>query len=376
MKIAVVTGASSGLGREFARQISARYSKFDEIWLIARRTERLEEVADEIKLTSRVISLDLSSKDELMALKELLEENAPDIKLLVNCAGYGKSGSFDELGYDEQLGMIDINCRALTAVTKLCLPYISSNSRIIELASAAAFMPQPDFAVYAATKSYVLSFSKAINKELKPKKITVTAVCPGPVDTEFFDIAGKNVKLLKRMVMAKPENVVEQAIKDAAHGNELSIFGRTMKLAHVAGRFLPHIDLLTVCDFPCHIIRTHIESDDNCIRSRSKCYVGLIDCTNTGMNNLDYNFFIGQLKHALLYSLNRALNVSLYDKTKLLNISCLNLREQIIKRKLTLCVIKKLNSSFTDESIGKCSCFLLRCRRYKYLTCTRNIVKT
>ena len=113
-------------------------------------------------------------------------------------------------------------------------------SRIIELASAAAFMPQPDFAVYAATKAYVLNFSKAINKELKPKKITVTAVCPGPVDTEFFDIAGKNVKPLKRMVMAKPENVVEQAIKDAALGNELSIYGRTMKLAHVAGRFLPH----------------------------------------------------------------------------------------------------------------------------------------
>ena len=240
MKIAVVTGASSGLGREFARQISARYSKFDEIWLIARRTERLEEVADEIKLTSRVISLDLSSNDELLSFKELLEENTPDIKLLVNCAGYGKSGSFDELDYDEQLGMIDINCRALTAVTKLCLPYISSNSRIIELASAAAFMPQPDFAVYAATKAYVLNFSKAINKELKPKKITVTAVCPGPVDTEFFDIAGKNVKPLKRMVMAKPENVVEQAIKDAALGNELSIYGRTMKLAHVAGRFLPH----------------------------------------------------------------------------------------------------------------------------------------
>mgnify|MGYP004615601147 FL=1 len=240
MKIAVVTGASSGLGREFARQISARYSKFDEIWLIARRTERLEEVADEIKLTSRVISLDLSSNDELLSLKELLEENTPDIKLLVNCAGYGKSGSFDELDYDEQLGMIDINCRALTAVTKLCLPYISSNSRIIELASAAAFMPQPDFAVYAATKAYVMNFSKAINKELKPKKITVTAVCPGPVDTEFFDIAGKNVKPLKRMVMAKPENVVEQAIKDAALGNELSIYGRTMKLAHVAGRFLPH----------------------------------------------------------------------------------------------------------------------------------------
>lgn len=240
MKIAVVTGASSGMGREFARQIAARYSKFDEIWLIARRTERLEEVAAEIKLTSRIISLDLSSMDELAALNELLMENAPDIKLLVNCAGYGKSGSFEELEYSEQLGMIDVNCRALTAVTKMCLPYISQNSRIIELASAAAFMPQPDFAVYAATKAYVLSFSKALNKELKPRKVTVTAVCPGPVDTEFFDISGKNVKPLKKLDMAKPENVVEQAIKDAALGNELSIYGRAMKFAHVAGRFLPH----------------------------------------------------------------------------------------------------------------------------------------
>ena len=189
MKIAVVTGASSGLGREFAKQIAARYSRFDEIWL------------------------DLSSIDELSQFKGLLEENAPDIKLLVNCAGYGRSGSFEELDCDEQLGMVDVNCRALTAVTKLCLPYISQNSRIIELASAAGFMPQPDFAVYAATKAYVLSFSKALNKELKSRKITVTAVCPGPVDTEFFDIAGKDVKFLKRMVMAKPEKVVEQAIK-------------------------------------------------------------------------------------------------------------------------------------------------------------------
>ena len=221
MKIAVVTGASSGLGREFARQIAARYSRFDEIWLVARRTERLEEVAAEIKLTSRVISLDLSSIDELSQFKGLLEENTPDIKLLVNCAGYGRSGSFEELDCDEQLGMVDVNCRALTAVTKLCLPYISQN-------------------VYAATKAYVLSFSKALNKELKSRKITVTAVCPGPVDTEFFDIAGKDVKFLKRMVMAKPEKVVEQAIKDAALGNELSIYGRSMKLAYVAGRFLPH----------------------------------------------------------------------------------------------------------------------------------------
>lgn len=240
MKIALVTGASSGMGREFAKQISARYSKFDEIWLIARRNERLEETAAEIKLTSRVISLDLTNQDELKAFKELLETQQPDIKLLVNCAGYGATGACDEIDCDTQLGMIDLNCRALTAVTTLCLPYISSNSRIIQVASAAAFIPQPDFAVYAATKSYVLSYSRALRTELKPRKISVTCVCPGPVNTEFFDIAGTKIKFFKKMVMAEPEDVVEQAIKDAALGNALSIYGKSMKLAYIAGRFLPH----------------------------------------------------------------------------------------------------------------------------------------
>ena len=240
MKIALVTGASSGMGREFAKQISARYSRFDEIWLIARRTERLEETATEIKLTSRVISLDLTNQEELKAFKELLETQQPDIKLLVNCAGYGATGACDEIDCDIQLGMIDLNCRALTAVTTLCLPYISSNSRIIQVASAAAFIPQPDFAVYAATKSYVLSYSRALRTELKPRKISVTCVCPGPVNTEFFDIAGTKIKFFKKMVMAEPEDVVEQAIKDAALGNALSIYGKSMKLAYIAGRFLPH----------------------------------------------------------------------------------------------------------------------------------------
>ena len=107
-------------------------------------------------------------------------------------------------------------------------------------ASAAAFILQPDFAVYAATKSYVLSYSRALRTELKPRKISVTCVCPGPVNTEFFDIAGTKIKFFKKMVMAEPEDVVEQAIKDAALGNALSIYGKSMKLAYIAGRFLPH----------------------------------------------------------------------------------------------------------------------------------------
>lgn len=239
MKIAVVTGASSGLGREFARQISARYSKFDEIWLIARRKEPMEALAEELKITARIISLDLSKPEELEALGSLLSQQNPEVKLLVNCAGFGKTGKVEETAYPDQTGMIDVNCRALTAVTALCLPYITGNSRIINVASAAAFLPQPNFAVYAATKAYVLSYSRALRQELKNRRISVTSVCPGPVDTEFFQVAGSDLKLFKRLAMAKPEQVVEKAIKDAALGNELSIYGRLMRLSYFASRFLP-----------------------------------------------------------------------------------------------------------------------------------------
>lgn len=239
MKIAVITGASSGLGKEFAKQIAARYSRFDEIWLIARRKECMEEIAAEMKPTARIISVDLSETEELNALRELLNEHQPDIKLLVNCAGFGKTGKVEEIRQEDQTGMIDVNCRALTAVTAMCLPYISNNSRIINVASAAAFVPQPNFAVYAATKSYVLSFSKALRRELKSRKITVTAVCPGPVDTAFFEVAGDEIKFLKKLAMADADKVVEKAIKDAALGNELSIYGKLMNVGYFLTRILP-----------------------------------------------------------------------------------------------------------------------------------------
>ena len=233
MKIAVVTGASSGIGREFARQISARYGKLDEIWLIARRKELLESLQEEIKLNARIIAMDLTNEDDMKQFNDYLEELSPDIKILVNCAGYGKVGRFEELDLKEQTGMIDLNCKALTEMTGICLKYISSHSRIINVASAAAFCPQPRFNVYAATKAYVLSFSRALNCELKDKKITVTSVCPGPVDTEFFDIAGDNGSAFKKKMRVPAEKVVDKAIKDAAIGNELSVYSAMMKTAEV-----------------------------------------------------------------------------------------------------------------------------------------------
>ncbi len=248
MKIAVVTGASSGIGREFARQISARYGKLDEIWLIARRKELLESLQEEIKLNARIIAMDLTSEEDMKQFKDYLEELNPDIKILVNCAGYGKVGRFEEIDLKEQTGMIDLNCKALTEMTGICLKYISSHSRIINVASAAAFCPQPRFNVYAATKAYVLSFSRALNCKLKEKKITVTSVCPGPVDTDFFDIAGDNGSAFKKKMRVPAEKVVDKAIKDAALGNELSVYSAMMKTAEVGSKIVPHKLLMKFFD--------------------------------------------------------------------------------------------------------------------------------
>lgn len=247
MKIAVVTGASSGIGREFAVQISKRYGKLDEIWLIARRKERMEELQNQLRVPVRIFAMDLCSDEDLHQFKEYLEEYKPDIKLLVNSAGCGRIGRIDEIDVVEQCTMIDINCKALTMFSGLCLPYISSHSRIINIASAAAFSPQPNFAVYAATKAYVLSYSRALNVELKSRKITVTSVCPGPVNTEFFDLAGdKDGKSFKKNLRADVSKVVTQAIKDAALGNELSIYGTAMKMAKGASKVLPHKIVMNV----------------------------------------------------------------------------------------------------------------------------------
>lgn len=248
MKIAVITGASSGIGKEFAKQISGRYGKLDEIWIIARRKELLEELQAEIRNDVRIFAMDLTSSEDIKQFEEYLKDLNPEIKILVNCAGYGKVGKFEELDIYEQVGMIDINCKALTLFTGICLPYISSHSRIINVASAAAFCPQPRFNVYAATKSYVLSFSRALNNELKERKITVTSVCPGPVDTEFFEIAGDNGSEIKKKMRVKPEKVVDKAIKDAALGNELSVYGAAMKTAEFGSKIVPHKLLMKFFD--------------------------------------------------------------------------------------------------------------------------------
>lgn len=242
MKIAVITGASSGMGREMAVQIADRFGGIQEIWLIARRKERLEELEGNLPVKLRCFGMDLTCKEERDALGQALKKKRPNVKFLVNSAGFGKMGKIGNMDVEEECNMIRLNCEALCAITNLVLPYMGKNSRIIQFASAAAFLPQPGFGIYAASKSFVLSYSRALGAELKNRGITVTAVCPGPVDTEFFDRAGSmdQIPFYKKLVMAKPRRVVEKALWDSVKGKAVSVYGIAMKGVWILSKILPH----------------------------------------------------------------------------------------------------------------------------------------
>ena len=242
MKIAIVTGASSGMGREMVFRLADRYGGFQEIWVVGRRKERLDALDGKVPVKLRKFPLDLTKKEDLEILAAALAEKKPEVRFLVNAAGFGITGPVGSFPEEEAASMVRLNCEGLTAVTELVLPYIPDNSRILQFASAAAFMPQPGFAVYAASKSFVLSYSRALAVELKKKNIYVTAVCPGPVETEFFGIALDGGKLapIKKITMAEPKKVVKKALMDSMKGKRISVYGPWMKAFYVLCRIVPH----------------------------------------------------------------------------------------------------------------------------------------
>ena len=188
-KIAIVTGASSGLGREFVKQIS-KSRALDEIWVIARRKDRLEEVRKLSKVALRPIALDLTEKSAFDVLRHALEAEKPDVRFLVNAAGVGKIGLTRELTVQENDQMIDLNCRAAVDTTLTVLPYMSRGSELINICSVAGFQPLTGLNTYAATKAFLLNWTKALHHELLLSGIRVTALCPYWVkDTEFIPVA-------------------------------------------------------------------------------------------------------------------------------------------------------------------------------------------
>ena len=188
MKIAIVTGASSGMGREFVLQLE-NYVSVEEIWVIARRRAALEALTGRTAAKIRPIPLDLCDSASFDALDALLKEEVPDVRLLVNAAGFGKFGAYHKVSLEDDLKMIDLNCKALVAITRLVLPYMEAGSHVLQLDSLSAFQPVPYITTYGASKAFVLSYSRAMNRELRPRGIRMMAMNPGWVKTEFFDHA-------------------------------------------------------------------------------------------------------------------------------------------------------------------------------------------
>jgi short-subunit dehydrogenase len=189
--VAIITGASSGLGREYA--LWADTQGYDQIWLVARREERLRELATSLSTESRWFSLDLAERGSATRLADELrrESDRPDfqVALLVNAAGFGKFANVEEMSLEQTDALVDLNCRAVADVTRVCLPYLGRGSRVLQLASCAAFQPLPGLDLYAASKAFVLSYTRGLRLELQGRGIRITAVCPIWVRTEFNKVA-------------------------------------------------------------------------------------------------------------------------------------------------------------------------------------------
>ena len=238
MKIAVITGASSGMGREFVHHMD-QHCALDEIWVIARREDRLQALKTECQTPVRPIVLDLLDRSNFSVYRTLLETCKPQIQYLVNSAGFGLFGTFTDMDLDTQLDSIQLNASALTAFCHISIPYMPQGSHIINLASNSSWQPVPYINVYGASKAYVLSFSRALGVELANRKIHVMAVAPGWIKTEFFDraIHDNTITYFDRYYTAK--QVIDKAMKDLKKKRTVSILGLPVQLQVLAIKFLP-----------------------------------------------------------------------------------------------------------------------------------------
>ncbi len=241
MKIAVITGASAGLGREFLRALHEFYPEIEEAWIIARRADKLAEAAAEGEIPCRAFSLDLTLDESYDQLAAVAAEEKPEIMLLINNSGCGYLGNVGEGELSRQTRMIDLNLKGLTAVTHLLIPYIPKGGAILNVSSIASFCPNTRMAVYSSTKAYVTSFTLAISEELKEKGISATAVCPGPMDTPFIEIGGikGSSKTFDTLPYCDPEKVARGALRAARRRRVIYTPTAFYKLYRVLAKIVP-----------------------------------------------------------------------------------------------------------------------------------------
>ncbi len=241
MSVAVITGASGGIGSEFALQLSA-LSEIDEVWLIARNTNRLEELASKLEVKARVITADLSAREGIETYRAMLNEHKPEIKYLVNAAGFGVFGSFDLLSEKTVADMIDVNVKATVLLTHMSIPFMPRGGRIIQLGSGSCFTPLPHFNIYSSSKVFVLHYTKSLNFELKNYGVRATCFCPGWVDTEFLpkSLEAPGAYVPKKMSpLNKADKVVAGCIKASIRGRAMYVTNWFTKLQHLLFKITP-----------------------------------------------------------------------------------------------------------------------------------------
>lgn len=244
MRIAVITGASSGLGRQYIKEINKQEKDFDEIWALARRKDRLEELQNLSEIPVRPFPLDLTDKAAIRSFADALAASGHDVGLLINAAGFGKIGSYEAVSQEESDRMIELNCRAAVDMTYVCLPYMKAGARIMQICSTAGFQPFQCLNVYAASKAFLYRFSRALRVELFSRKIKVTAVCPYWIkDTEFIpvakDTAGEGKAIRHFPLASRVWSVAAVSLHDSRLGLPVSTPGIMCTLHRIAAKFIP-----------------------------------------------------------------------------------------------------------------------------------------
>ena len=238
--IAIVTGASSGLGKEFVKLLSKDVN-LDEIYVLSRNKDKLEKL--KIDYGNKIVpyTIDLSNINNIKIFGKYLEKEKRNIKILINNAGFAKFCSYNDISIDESLNMIDLNISGVVSMGLVCIPFMNKNSHIINIASQAAFQPVPYQNIYSATKSFVKNYSRALNVELKDKGIFVTAVCPGWIKTNLFDRGCINAKkgTTKFSFIVTPDVVAKKALKDAYDNKDISVYGVYVNICRFLSKILP-----------------------------------------------------------------------------------------------------------------------------------------
>lgn len=249
-KTAIITGASSGLGREYLHQL-LNEPTIEEYWIIARRENILNQLKEQDEKRIRPVPMDLTDQKAMEKFIALLKEEQPDVRWLISNAGMGRIGTIEETSQEDTARMIDLNCRAAAEITQAVLPYCSRGSIIMEVCSTAAFQPMPGLAVYAATKSFLHSYTKALHHEVLSKGIHVTAVCPYWIkDTAFIPTAKQtgHAGFRHTPLASKSESVVRISLRDAKHNLWVSTPGIVCTLDRFTAKFIPHFIVVPIMD--------------------------------------------------------------------------------------------------------------------------------